>query len=95
MADRELDLSGVAIANGSVHRGSMAQQGMRDLVGRVMVDPEFLAQLVRSPEATLADYQLDDNERAIVMQALARLEASPVSERSHAFRSAMVRRLAT
>jgi hypothetical protein len=73
----------------------MAQQGMRDLVGRVMVDTEFLARLVGSPESTLADYALDDSERAIVMRALARLETTPVSERSRAFRSAMVRRLAT
>jgi hypothetical protein len=73
----------------------MAQQGIRELIGRVMVDPEFLARLIGSPESALADYELDNNERAIVMQALARLEAAPGSERSHAFRSAMVRRLAT
>jgi hypothetical protein len=73
----------------------MAQQGIRELIGRVMVDPDFLARLVGSPESTLADYELDNNERAIVMQALARLEAAPATERSHAFRSAMVRRLAT
>jgi hypothetical protein len=72
----------------------MAQQGMRELVGRVMVDPEFLARLVASPETTLADYHLDDGERAIVMRALARLETTPPSERSRAF-GAMVRRLAT
>jgi hypothetical protein len=73
----------------------MARQGMRDLIGRVMVDPEFLARLVGSPESTLADYELDKDERAIVMQALARLEATPIRERSRVFRSAMVRRLAT
>jgi hypothetical protein len=81
--------------DGFIPAGAMAPQTMRDLVGRVMIDSEFLSRLVRSPETTLADFELDDGERAIVMQALARLEATPLSERPGAFRSAMVRRLAT
>jgi hypothetical protein len=73
----------------------MPPQGMRELVGRVMVDPEFLARLARSPESELASYHLTDNERAIVLQALARMQAAPTTERTRAFRSAIVQRLAT
>jgi hypothetical protein len=73
----------------------MQKPGMRELVGRAMVDPEFLATLVRAPEPTLAGYELDDNERAAVLQAVQRLVAMPSTRRSGAFQSAMVRRLAT
>jgi len=48
-------------------------QGLRDLVGRAMVDPDFLVALQRSPNALLADYELTADERATILQALARL----------------------
>lgn len=73
----------------------MQKPGMRDLVGRAMVDPEFLDTLVQAPEPTLAEYELDDNERAAVLQAVRRLVATPSTRRTGAFQSAMVRRLAT
>jgi hypothetical protein len=73
----------------------MPTKGMRELVGRVMVDPEFLAELLRSPDANLAEYTLSDQERAAVMQALARLKATPPGQRARAFQSAIVRRVAT
>jgi len=38
-------------------------QGLRDLVGRAMVDPDFLVALQRSPNALLADYELTADER--------------------------------
>jgi len=70
-------------------------QGLRDLVGRVMIDPEFLAELQRSPETLLAQYELSDDERATVRQALVRLAKTPSSERRHEFRSTLIRRVAT
>ena len=73
----------------------MPTRGMQDLVGRAMVDPDFLAELVRAPEATLAAYQLDDDERAAVLQAAKRLAATPSARRAGAFQAAVVRRLAT
>ena len=73
---------------------SMAQ-GLRELVGRVMIDPEFLAELLRAPETLLAEYQLSDVERATVQQALARLAKTPSNERRHQFRSSLISRVAT
>ena len=70
-------------------------QGLRDLVGRVMIDPEFLAELQRAPEPVLAQYELSDTERATVRQALARLAKTPASERRHKFRSSLISRVAT
>jgi len=70
-------------------------QGLRDLVGRVMIDPEFLAELQRAPEPLLAQYELSDAERATVQQALVRLAKTPASERRHEFRSTLIRRVAT
>jgi hypothetical protein len=73
---------------------SMAQ-GLRDLVGRVMIDPEFLAELQRAPEPLLAQYELSASERAIVELALARLAQTPVSERRRHFRNTLISRVAT
>src|SRR5262245_60216562 len=73
---------------------SMAQ-GLRELVGRVMIDPEFLAELQRAPEPLLAQYELSDSERAIVELALARLAQTPVSERRRQFSNTLISRVAT
>lgn len=72
----------------------MAQK-LRDLVGRVMIDPEFLTELQRAPDPLLAQYELSDAERATIRQALARLAQTPASERRRRFRSAFVSRVAT
>ena len=70
-------------------------QGLRELVGRVMIDPEFLAELQRAPESLLAQYELTDAERSTVRQALVRLAATPPSERRHELRTILIRRVAT
>ena len=54
---------------------------LAELVGRVMVDPEFLAALQRSPESILAEYELNDDERSVVLRALARLAQMPAAQR--------------
>ncbi len=73
----------------------MAGQGLRDLVGRVMIDPDFLQALVRDPGTVLADYQLSAEERASVLQAIAKLSLTPESQQARAFQTALVKRWAT
>ncbi|MBI4270658.1 MAG: hypothetical protein A3F92_02065 [Candidatus Rokubacteria bacterium RIFCSPLOWO2_12_FULL_71_22] len=70
-------------------------QGLKELVGRVMIDPEFLVELQRSPDALLAQYQLTDDERAKIQQALDRLAKTPVDVHRHEFHNALIRRVAT
>ena len=66
-----------------------------ELVGRVMIDPDFLADLQRSPETVLAQYELNDDERRTVLGALARLGKTPPAVRAQEFRTALIRRVAT
>ncbi len=66
-----------------------------ELVGRVMIDPEFLESLQRAPEPILAEYELSADERATVLSALARLGQSSGNQRASAFRTALIRRVAT
>jgi hypothetical protein len=72
----------------------MAQR-LPELIGRAMIDPDFLADLQRSPDTVLADYELSADERATVLGAIARLATAPARERAQAFRSALIRRVAT
>ncbi|HEU4370588.1 MAG TPA: hypothetical protein VFV05_20395 [Methylomirabilota bacterium] len=70
-------------------------QRLPELVGRAMIDPDFLADLQRSPDSVLAQYELNDDERRTVLSALARLATAPTGERAQAFRTALIRRVAT
>lgn len=70
-------------------------QGLRELVGRAMIDPDFLLDLQRSPDAVLAEYELSDHERTTVHEALARLAKTPSGQRGPALREALIRRVAT
>ena len=60
-----------------------------------MIDPEFLADLQRTPESILAEYELTDDERATVLGALARLGQATGGQRAAALRTALLRRVAT
>ncbi len=73
----------------------MAEQGLKELVGRVMIDPDFLAALVRDPSTALTDYELSAEERALVLQAIAKLSLTPRSQQARAFQTALVKRWAT
>lgn len=73
----------------------MARMGIRDLVGRVMIDKEFLADLVRDPARVLADYDLTSDERAVIMQAVGRTERTTDRERARALQNALMKRWAT
>ena len=68
---------------------------IQDLVGRVMLDRDFLAELVRDPDRILAGYALTPDERAIVLEALGR--GAPVSarERAQDLRDTVLKRWAT
>ena len=70
-------------------------RGLRELVGRVMIDADFLADLQRAPAVVLGEYELTPDERATVEQALVRLATTPSNERAHALRNALIRRVAT
>ena len=68
---------------------------MRELVGRAMVDADFVAELQQTPEAVLARYELSDDEREAILNAVVRLTRTPPLQREQALRSALLRRLAT
>ena len=70
-------------------------KGFRELIGRAMIDPDFLADLQHAPDAVLAQYELSDTERTTVHQALEKLAKTPSNQRAHALRTALIRRVAT
>jgi hypothetical protein len=74
---------------------SIMPSRLSDLVGRAMIDPEFLAELQRTPDDVLARYELTDTERTAVRSALDRLADTSPRERALALRTALIRRLAT
>jgi hypothetical protein len=73
----------------------MTGKAIQDLVGRVMIDREFLAQLARDPDVILAGYDLTAEERAVIMQALGRGAQVSEEERAETLQSAMLKRWAT
>ncbi|HEY6221644.1 MAG TPA: hypothetical protein VIX13_03825 [Candidatus Eisenbacteria bacterium] len=72
----------------------MELQGFRDLVGRIMTDPDFLHDLVRAPEETLAGFTLSADERSTVLQAIGRAGQAPTPERIRAVKAVMMKRWA-
>ena len=70
-------------------------QGLRDLVGRAMIDPEFMADLQRSPDTVLAQFQLNADENTAVRQALLHLVQTPPHKRARELHTALIRRVAT
>jgi hypothetical protein len=66
-----------------------------ELVGRLMVDPEFVAEVLRTPDAILGQYELTDEERVAVRQALDRLGDAPPNRRANALRTVLLKRVST
>jgi hypothetical protein len=60
-----------------------------------MIDPEFLAEIQRTPESVLGQYELSDEERTAVRQAVERLSDTPPGRRAHALRTVLLKRVAT
>jgi len=73
----------------------MAGKAIQDLVGRVMIDREFLAELARDPDLVLAGYELTPDERAVIMHALGRGAHVTEEERAHALQNVLLKRWAT
>ena len=75
--------------------GTMRGKAIQDLVGRVMVDEDFLAELVRDPDVVLAGYDLTPEERGVIMQALGHGAHVSEQERADALQNVMLKRWAT
>ncbi len=73
----------------------MERPGIRDLVGRAMIDKKFLADLVRDPLTMLADYDLSAEEHAAIMQAVGRTGSASDRDRARALQIVLMKRWAT
>ncbi len=73
----------------------MGRLGIRDLVGRAMIDKGFIVELVRDPQMVLADYELSTEERAAIMQAVGRTTSTSDRERARALQIVLMKRWAT
>ena len=73
----------------------MERPGIRDLVGRAMIDRKFLADLVRDPATMLAEYDLSVDERNAIMQAVGRKGETSDQDRARALQNVMMKRWAT
>jgi len=73
----------------------MERLGIRDLVGRAMIDKKFLTDLVRDPLTMLADYDLSTDEKNAIMQAVGRKENVSDQERARDLQHVMMKRWAT
>jgi hypothetical protein len=73
----------------------MERLGIRDLVGRAMIDKKFLTDLVRDPVTMLADYDLSVDERNAIMQAVGRKGNVSDQERARDLQHVMMKRWAT
>jgi hypothetical protein len=69
--------------------------GIRDLVGRAMIDKKFLTDLVRDPVTMLADYDLSVDEKNAIMQAVGRKGNVSDQERARDLQHVMMKRWAT
>jgi hypothetical protein len=68
---------------------------LADLVGRAMIDTEFLDQLRRTPETVLAGYELSAEERVLITKALARLAKATTPQQIDELKIDLLRRVAT
>ncbi len=73
----------------------MARPGIQDLVGRAMIDRDFLADLVREPALMLAEFDLSSEERAAIMQAVGKTGETTERERARALQVVLMKRWAT
>ncbi len=73
----------------------MSRPGIRELIGRVMVDEGFREALLRDPNAVLEDFDLGTEERAAVMKAITQNRDAPHGELRRALHAALIKRWAT
>ena len=67
---------------------------IQDLVGRAMIDEEFLVALVRDPDIVLAGFDLTSEERAVILTAIGR-EVVSEAERVDMLQTVILKRWAT
>jgi hypothetical protein len=70
-------------------------QRLHDLVGRAMIDPGFLAELRQFTDSVLAQFELTDEERAVIRRAVARMGRTPSPEQIDELKNALLRRVST
>jgi hypothetical protein len=68
---------------------------LSDLVGRAMIDPDFLDQLRKAPETVLAGYELSAEERTLVTKALTRLAQATTPQQIDELKIDLLRRVST
>jgi hypothetical protein len=68
---------------------------LSDLVGRAMIDPEFLDQLRKAPETVLQGYELSAEERTVVARALTRLAKATTPQQIDELKIDLLRRVST
>ena len=68
---------------------------LSDLIGRAMIDPEFLEQLRKAPDTVLAGYELTAEERTVVTKALTRLAKATTPQQIDELKIDLLRRVAT
>ena len=68
---------------------------LADLVGRAMIDADFLDQLRQSPETVLAGYELSAEERVLVTKALAHLTQATTPQQIDELKIDLLRRVST
>ena len=73
----------------------MGRPGIRELVGRAMIDKQFLAELVRDADTVLAEFELSAEERAAIIQAVGRTTSESERERARALQVVLMKRWAT
>jgi hypothetical protein len=79
----------------SARDDTMTGKTLQDLVGRVMLDREFLSRLAGDPDGILAGYDLTADERDVIVEALGRAAHVPEEERAYVLQTVMLRRWAT
>jgi hypothetical protein len=73
----------------------VAGKGIQDLVGQVMIDKQFLADLVQDPARVLAGFDLTGDETTAIMHALGCTSHVSDRERARAIQNVMLKRWAT
>ncbi len=68
---------------------------LSDLVGRAMIDADFLDQLRKAPETVLAGYELSAEERTLVTKALAGLARATTPQQIDELKIDLLRRVST
>jgi hypothetical protein len=68
---------------------------LADLVGRAMIDADFLDQLRKAPETVLAGYELSAEEKVLVTKALSRLSHATTPQQIDELKIDLLRRVST